>query len=69
MLISDIVSDKQTSPSVSNQYPSNNRSKSLIVMDGELGKFDTIPPSSLKLSVSMDDVAKNSPRRFLVSEC
>lgn len=38
-----------------------------MIMDGELGKFDTIPPSSSELS-SLDDVAKKSPRRFLVSE-
>lgn len=55
-----------------NQYPSNNkRGKNLIVMrDKELGKFDAIPPSSLELYVSMDDVhGKKSSRRFLVSEC
>lgn len=44
-------------------------SKNLIVMDRELGKFDTIPSSSLELSASMDDVTRKSPRRFLVSEC
>ena len=51
------------------QYSSNNQpSKNLIVMDRRLGKFDAIPSSPLELYVSMDDVAKKSSRRFLVSE-
>ena len=42
----------------------NQQRKNLIIMDGKL-----IPPSSLELSASIDDVTRKSPRRFLVSEC